>query len=215
MKPLVISGTDTGIGKTVVAAILTLALDAIYWKPIQSGTADGTDTETVAALTGLGQCHFRREQYALREALSPHRAAELDGVEIRPEELDLPGDIPSDRWLVVEGAGGVLVPINRHTLQVDLFARWRAPVVLCARTSLGTINHTLLSIEALRNREIRVVGIVFIGDPMPDTERTILAFGKVTRLGHLPKLPRLAAPELADAFCRYFDKRDFAAIYEH
>ncbi len=150
----------------------------------------------------------------MREPLSPHRAAELDGVEIDPRRLELPADIPSGRWLIIEGAGGVLVPINRRMLQIDLFARWRAPAVLCARTSLGTINHTLLSLEALKRRGIAVLGIIFVGESMPDTERTIVEFGGTKSLGRLPILPRLDAPALKAAFAASFDRRDFEAAHE-
>lgn len=214
MKPLIITGTDTGIGKTVVSAMLTLALDGIYWKPIQAGTAEGTDRERVAAMTGLSEERFRPERYVLREPLSPHRAAELDGVEIRAETLELPASVPPDRRLIIEGAGGVLVPINRQMLQVELFARWRAPVVLCARTSLGTINHTLLSLEALRRRRVDVLGIVFVGEPMPDSERTIVEFGEIRSLGRLPILPNPDATALRAAFAASFDRRDFEAADE-
>ena len=214
MKPLIVTGTDTDVGKTVVSAMLTLALDGIYWKPIQAGTTEATDRQRVAALTGLAHDHFRPERYVLREPLSPHRAAELDGLEIEPEQLDLPADVPSGRWLIVEGAGGVLVPINRGTLQVELFARWRAPAVLCARTSLGTINHSLLSLEALRRYDVPVLGIVFVGEAMPDTERTIVEFGRTRSLGRLPILPRLDANALKAAFAAAFDRRNFEAGYE-
>jgi dethiobiotin synthetase len=193
--------------------MLALALDGVYWKPIQAGTADGTDRQRVATLTGLPEDRFRPERYVLREPLSPHRAAELDGVEIQPEHLNLPTDIPSGRWLIVEGAGGVLVPIHRGMLQAELFARWRAPAVLCARTSLGTINHTLLSLEALKRRGIDVLGIVFIGEPMPDTERTLVEFGRTKSLGRLPILPRLDASTLKAAFAESFDRRDFEAAH--
>jgi dethiobiotin synthase len=214
MKPLIVTATDTDVGKTVVSAMLTLALDAIYWKPIQAGTADGTDRQRVAEYTGLPETRFRPERYVLREPRSPHRAAELDGVEIDPRQLELPDDVPTDRWLIVEGAGGVLVPINRHTLQIDLFARWRAPALLCARTALGTINHTLLSLEALRQRGIAVLGIVFVGESMPDTERTIVEFGGTKSLGRLPMLPHLDAPALKAAFAASFDRRDFETARE-
>src|SRR4051794_14727464 len=117
MRPLVITGTDTGIGKTVVAAMLTLGLDGYYWKPIQSGTKDGTDAARVAALTGLPPDRFVPERFVLTQPLSPHRAAELDGIEIDLASLALP-DVPSERWLIIEGAGGVLVPINRAVLQI-------------------------------------------------------------------------------------------------
>jgi dethiobiotin synthetase len=214
MKPLIVTATDTGVGKTVVSAMLTLALDAIYWKPVQSGTADGTDRERVQALTGLPDDRFRPERYKLCEALSPHRAAELEGVEINLANLALPSDVPSGRWLIVEGAGGVLVPLNRGMLQAELFARWEAPVVLCARTTLGTINHALLSLEALRRCGVEVLGIVFVGEPMPDSERTIAEFGRTRSLGRLPILPHLDTTTLNAAFADSFDRRDFEAAYE-
>jgi len=214
MKPLIVTATDTDVGKTVVSAMLTLALDGLYWKPIQAGTADGTDRERVAALTGLSEERFRRERYVLREPLSPHRAAELDGLDIAVRRLELPTDVSSGRWLIVEGAGGVLVPINRGMLQAELFARWHAPAVLCARTRLGTINHSLLSLEALRRYQVPVLGIVFVGEAMPDTERSIIEFGKVRALGRLPFLPQLDAGALRAAFAESFDRRDFEAAYE-
>ena len=214
MKTLIVTATDTDVGKTVVSAMLTLAFRGIYWKPIQAGSAEGTDRQHVATMTGLPDEHFRPERHILREPLSPHRAAELDGIEIGAGDLDLPGDIAPDRWLIVEGAGGVLVPLNRGMLQVELFARWRAPAVLCARTSLGTINHTLMSLEALRHRAIDVLGIVFVGDAMPDSERTILEFSRTKKLGRLPILPRLDAASLNAAFESSFDRRDFETAYE-
>jgi dethiobiotin synthetase len=212
MKPLIVTATDTDVGKTVVSAMLTLALDAIYWKPIQAGTADGSDRQRVASLTELPHDRFRPERYVLREPLSPHRAAELDGVEIA--QIDLPADVPPGRWLIIEGAGGVLVPINRAMLQAELFARWRAPAVLCARTALGTINHTLLSLEALKRRGIAVHGVIFVGDAMPDTERTIVEFGGTKSLGRLPILPHLDANVLKAVFAASFDRRDFEAAHE-
>ena len=214
MKPLIVTATDTDVGKTVVSAMLTLALDAIYWKPIQAGLADGTDREHIATLTALPEDRFRSERYVLREPLSPHRAAELDGVEIDLRQLELPADVPSGRWLIIEGAGGVLVPINPRMLQIDLFACWHAPAVLCARTSLGTINHTLLSLEALKQRDIAVLGVIFVGEPMPDTERTIVEFGGTKSLGRLPPLPQLNANALKAAFDASFERRDFEAVHE-
>jgi dethiobiotin synthetase len=115
----------------------------------------------------------------------------------------LPRDVTAGP-LIVEGAGGVLVPITRTLLQADLFARWRAPVVLVARTSLGTINHTLLSLEALRRRSIPVLGVAFVGDSVPDSERTIAEMGEVRRLGRLPILPSLTAQTLRQAFMAHF-----------
>jgi dethiobiotin synthetase len=192
--------------------MLTLALDGFYWKPIQSGNEGGTDRERVLALTGLTPTRFFDERYVLREPLSPHRAAELDGVTIDPENLGLPHG-PEDRWLIVEGAGGVLVPITRDMLQAALFSRWRAPAIVVARTALGTINHTLLTLEALKHRKIDVLGVIFVGDAMPDTERTISEMGGVKRLGRLPILPSLDAAHLRAAFAAHFAVTDFEAAY--
>jgi dethiobiotin synthetase len=211
MTPFIVTATDTDVGKTVVAAMLTLALDGIYWKPIQCGTENGTDTERVRAMTGLGPERFRPERYCLRAPLSPHRAAELEGVTIDPDAQDLPNDVPQDRPLIIEGAGGVLVPVTRRLLQIDLFARWRAPAVVCARTALGTINHTLLTLEALRRRAIPLVGIVFVGDEAWDSEQTIAGLAGVKRLGRLPRLAQLDAPSLREAFETHFDRGDFDA----
>lgn len=206
-QSLIVTGTDTGIGKTVVAAMLALALDGSYWKPIQSGSKGGTDREAVAAMTGLPPSRLLKEAYVLSEPLSPHRAAELDGVVIDPDALALP---EADGPLIVEGAGGVLVPVTRKMLQIDLFARWGLPVVLVARTALGTINHTLLSLETLQGRNISVLGVIFVGEAMDDSEKTIIAFGKTKRLGRLPLLSELDANSLKTAFDAHFDSNDFS-----
>ena len=202
MTRLVVTGTDTGIGKTVFAAALARALEAAYWKPIQSGLLDGADSETVAAL-GVGA--VLTEAYRLTEPLSPHRAAELDGVTIDPARL-VP---PEAERLVIEGAGGVLVPVTRDLLYADLFARWGLPVVLVARTGLGTINHSLLSIEALRARRVPVLGVAFVGESNADNEATICAMVDVKRLGRLPRIDPLDGERLAAAFAANFDIRDF------
>jgi dethiobiotin synthetase len=203
---IVVTGTDTGIGKTVFAAGLTALLDGVYWKPVQSGIEDETDSEIVTRLAGLAPERVLPEAWRLKEPLSPHRAAELDGVEIDTDALALPA---TARPLVVEGAGGLMVPVNRRTLYIDVFARWAAPVVLCARTGLGTINHTLLSIEALRARSVPLLGIAFIGDEMADTQRTIAEMGKVRVLGRLPRLDPLTPETLAEAMRTSFNAADF------
>ncbi|GAA4111727.1 dethiobiotin synthase [Aminobacter aganoensis] len=205
-QAIIVTGTDTGIGKTVFAAGLTALLDGVYWKPVQSGIEEETDSEIVARLSGLPQDRVLPEAWRLNAPLSPHRAAELDGVEIDADKLALP---PTERPLVVEGAGGLMVPVNRHTLYIDVFARWAIPVVLCARTGLGTINHTLLSIEALRSRAIPLLGVTFIGDEMADTQRTIAEMGKVRVLGRLPRLDALTPQTLAKAMQANFNAADF------
>src|SRR5215471_20137118 len=159
-QTLVVTGTDTGIGKTVFSAGLAAFLRAKYWKPVQAGLAGETDSECVARLGGLSGDCILPERYRLETPASPHRAAEIDGVRIDTDTLHVPdtGKCP----LVIEGAGGLMVPISGSKLYIDIFARWRLPVLLCARTALGTINHSLLSIEALRNRGIDILGIAFI-----------------------------------------------------
>lgn len=203
MSRLVVTGTDTGVGKTVFAAALAGALRAHYWKPVQAGLEDGSDAESVAALSGLPADHILPEAYRLKTPCSPHRAAELDGIEIDPN-LALPAHDP----LVVEGAGGALVPVTRQILYADIFARWGLPVVIVARTELGTINHSLLTVEALRSRGVPILGIAFSGDANEDSEATICAIGKVRRLGRLPRVA-LTAPSLSSAFASAFRLEDF------
>lgn len=206
MNVIVVTGTDTDVGKTVFAAALTGALGASYWKPVQAGTDDGTDRQRVARLAGIASERILPEAYALATPCSPHRAAEIDGVTIDLDRLALP---QVDGPLVVEGAGGVLVPIVGRTTFGDLFARWQRPVVLVARTALGTINHSLLSIEALRTRGVPLLGIAFIGDSVPDSEDTIVRLGNTRRLGRLPRLETLDPATLAEAFATHFDVEDF------
>jgi dethiobiotin synthetase len=206
MNAFVVTGTDTGIGKTVFSAALAGAMGAHYWKPVQSGLLDGADRDTVAQLSGLPAAQILPEAYRLTEPLSPHRAAELDGVEIDPDKLI----VPEMRPLVIEGAGGALVPVTRTVLYADVFAHWGLPVIIVARTALGTINHSLLTIEALRARGVPIHGVAFVGEANPDNEATIAALGQVRRMGRLPLLPGLTAVALADAFAEQFRIEDFA-----
>jgi dethiobiotin synthetase len=199
---LVVTGTDTGIGKTVLSGAIAQAMGATYWKPIQAGLDEETDSERVAAL-GV---RTLPESFRLNTPCSPHWAAEIDGLTIQDTSLALPDDDP----LVVEGAGGVLVPIRYDLLFADVFARWGLPVVLAARTELGTINHTLLSIEALRSRGAPILGVAFVGDAIENTEATIARIGRVKRLGRLPILPEITPEALREAFAGAFDIGDFA-----
>jgi len=202
----VVTGTDTDVGKTVFAAALAGALRAHYWKPVQAGLDPRSDADSVAALSGMPPAHILPEAYRLATPCSPHRAAAIDGVTIELDRLALPTVAGP---LVIEGAGGVLVPITPDLLFADLFARWAKPVVLVARTGLGTINHSLLSIEALRARGVPIHGIAFIGDSEPDSEATIARIGKVARLGRLPRLATLDPATLAHAFAAHFDVQAF------
>ncbi|MCA1454960.1 ATP-dependent dethiobiotin synthetase BioD [Bradyrhizobium sp. BRP22] len=204
---IVVTGTDTGIGKTVFAAGLAGFLGAHYWKPIQAGLDGGTDSQHVARLSDLRDDRIVPERYRLETPASPHRAAEIDGVHIDAESLEVPytGECP----LVIEGAGGLMVPLGGSRLYIDIFARWRLPVVLCARTALGTINHSLLSIEAMQRRGINILGIAFVGDENTDSENMICRIGRTRRLGRLPWLSPLDADTLRAAFECSFDRDDF------
>ncbi|GAB4535480.1 MAG: dethiobiotin synthase [Ruegeria sp.] len=194
MTAVIVTGTDTGVGKTVFSAGLTAALGAQYWKPVQSGLEDETDSQIVARLSGQP---VLPEAYLLNLPASPHLSAEAEGVEIDLDRLTLP---QTDGPLVVEGAGGVMVPLNRQAYYLDLFARWQAPVILVARTALGTINHTTLSLMALRGAGCPVVGVVFIGDPEPAVEQTIIQMSQVPHLGRLGRIETLTPDTLRHAF---------------
>jgi dethiobiotin synthetase len=192
----------------VFAAALVGAIGGCYWKPVQCGLEPETDSETVSRLAGLPADRVLPEVYLFRMPDSPHIAAAAEGIEIDPERLTLPR---SDRPLVVEGAGGLMVPLTRSMLVIDLIARLRLPVILCARTRLGTINHSLLSIEALKHRAIPIIGIAFIGEEQADSERTIAEMGNVRRLGRLPHIDPLTPQTLRAAFDQHFDRTDLLA----
>jgi dethiobiotin synthetase len=202
---IVVAGTDTDIGKTVFSAALTSAIDGYYWKPVQAGLAGEADAEVVRHLGGLPSSRIIPEAYRLNTPASPHLAADIDGTLIDPSSL-APFDLPTP--LVIETAGGLMVPLTRTLLQIDLLAQWRLPVVLCASTRLGTINHSLLSIEALKRRAIPILGIAFQGDANSDSERTIVALGGVRRLGRLPRLSSLNSESLRLAFADNFPVPD-------
>ncbi|SDP55758.1 dethiobiotin synthetase [Filomicrobium insigne] len=202
----IVAGTDTGIGKTVFCAALTRALGFNYWKPVQAGTQEETDTQVVQRLSGLPADHFLEPRYSLRTPCSPHLAAEIDKVQIERSQLGLPETV---RPFVVELAGGLLVPLTRDLLQIDVIGDWALPIILCARTSLGTINHTLLSIDVLKTRGLNIHGITFIGEENIDTERTICDFAMTRRLGRLPLLASLDAVTLHAAFDAHFRREVF------
>ena len=206
---LVVTGTDTDIGKTVVAAGLAAALGASYWKPIQAGTEAGTDSLSVADLAGLPPERILPEAYRLHLPASPHLAAEAERVAIDPARLALPDARP----LIVEGAGGVMVPVRRDPplFMADLFAVWGAPVLLVARAGLGTINHSLTSLLALRQKGVAVEGLLMVGDAHPDNEGLVPALGGVRYFGRLPRLDPLDRASLSAAIAAQID---VAAIRE-
>lgn len=214
MTHIVITGTDTDIGKTVFSAALMAGLEAAgfkphYWKPIQSGI-ETIDKHTVKNLSGIHADRFLPERYVLTEPLSPHRSAELDDVLLDADDLHDSENIPPcDGALVIEGAGGLMVPLTREDLQIDLYKAWDIPVVLCTRTTLGTINHSLLSVEALKARNIPIKGLVFIGEDNSDNIRTIAEFSGVPVLGHMPMMEKINAESLRDMFAARFKATDF------
>lgn len=208
MNPkFVITGTDTDVGKTIVSAMLVQALDACYFKPVQAGLDDETDSQAIKRLCGLGDERVLPEIYRLNTPASPHYAAEIDGVRIDPDKL-APPDCESA--LIIEGAGGLMVPLTQTTLFIDLFESWQIPVILCARTTLGTINHTLLSLEAMKGRDIAIHGIVFVGQANSSSEQAIVDFSDARRLGRLPHLDVIDSRALQEAFESGFRMSDFA-----
>ena len=182
-KSLVICGTDTDIGKTIVSSFFVQGLHATYWKPIQSGTQDGTDTQTVCKLLNLEKNRYVPEAYKFKNPVSPHWAAEKESQEIDPAKIIIP---KTDELLIIETAGGLMVPLTRNLLQIDQLKVWDVPIILVAKSGLGTLNHTLLSLEALRNRNLNVIGIVLNGPPHEDNPKTLEEFGTTKILARLP-----------------------------
>ncbi len=172
-----VTGTDTGIGKTLVSAMLMSVLDATYWKPIQAGLDEETDTEFVQRVSGVEDSRIIAEEYRLKTPMSPHGAADIDDISISLNDFKLPEF--NTKHLIVEGAGGLIVPINWEDTVLDLIEQFKLPVLLVARSSLGTLNHTLLSIEALRKRNIEVFGVILNGEEHPHNKKTIEHFGEV------------------------------------
>lgn len=187
MKPqfpstIFVTGIGTNVGKTVAAAVLTEALRADYWKPVQTGAPDDSDSRTIKSLLSNGVSRIHPEAYALRIPASPHYAAAEEGVVIELQKMGAP--VTSNR-LVIEGAGGLLVPLNSKQLIVDYVVALAVPVVVVVRNYLGAINHTLLTLECLKQREIPVAGLLFNGTPYLDNEAVIAQFGEVRVLGHI------------------------------
>ena len=188
MKKYFITGIGTDVGKTIAASIITEALEADYWKPIQAGDLEASDTLKVKALVENESTFFHREAYRLNHPMSPHAAAERDGVEINLQGIKLP---KTQNHLVVEGAGGLLVPLNRTETILDLISQLNCEVILVSRHYLGSINHTLMSVELLKNRHISIKGILFNGAENKDTESIIHEITGLTILGRIDELERL------------------------
>jgi len=204
-----ITGTDTNVGKTLVSALLCAALDAIYWKPIQTGTREGTDTATVMRLAGLPRGRTIPEAYRFAPPVSPHLAARRAGVRIELKNVRMPR-IGARENLIVEGAGGALVPINATELMTHLMKHLKLPILLVSRTSLGTINHTLLSVAALRAARLDIRGVVMSGAPNAENRRAIERYGDVPVVGAIPLLKKVDRAALLKVFRTNFDRKVFA-----
>ncbi len=193
---LFITGTDTAIGKTLVAAVLMAGLGGYYWKPIQSGTEEKTDTQWVKEKTELPPDHFHPETYCLKRPLSPHASALAEGVLIDLDRFRLPETTP----LIVEGAGGIMVPLNHRFFIIDLIKKLDIPILLVVSSTLGTINHTLLSLEQLRRSYVQVYGVVMNGPKNDLNRQAIEYYGKVRVCAEIEPLPVINRETLIQAF---------------
>lgn len=203
-----VTGTDTNVGKTVLSALLVAALGAFYWKPIQTGAVEGTDRESVRRWGEVAEERLPLESYRFDPPVSPHLAARMAGNQIHLNRLALPSAHANAKW-IVEGAGGVMVPINERDLMRDLMMRIGLPVVIAARTALGTINHTLLTISALRELSLPICGVVMIGDENVENRRAIEHYGGVRVVGHIPMLQKINRAALLEVYEKHFDHQAF------
>ncbi|WP_035672451.1 dethiobiotin synthase [Flavobacterium sp. 83] len=206
MKRIFITGIGTNIGKTVVSAIVTEYLNADYWKPIQSGDLMDSDTMKVKTLISNNKSVFHPEKYRLSQPLSPHAAAKRDGVAIKLEDFILP---ETENHLVIEGAGGLMVPLNNEILIADLIQHLNASVLLVSQNYLGSINHTLLTIQELKRRNITIIGIVINGESTPETEAFVMQYS------NLPIIFRVENESSIDqnTVLKYAEKLNFDGIF--
>jgi dethiobiotin synthetase len=207
-KGFFVTGTDTDVGKTVLSALLVAALDAVYWKPIQTGATESSDRETVIRLARIPLSQTRPECYRFDPPVSPHLAAEWAGVRIDLEKIQKPELEPGTR-LVAEGAGGVMVPINEKEFMIDLMRHVRLPVMVAARSTLGTINHTLLTLAALDRADVAVAGVVLIGPENKDNRAAIERYGSRPVVGTIPPLDPINREALLEVFRARFDPWTF------
>ena len=189
----VICGTDTDIGKTLISSFFVRGLNSFYWKPIQSGIQSETDSQAVARLAEVKKTKIINEAYIFREAVSPHWAAEMDQKIIKFQLLNLPH---VDGSLIIETAGGLMVPITRNFLQIDQIKKWNIPVILVCKSGLGTLNHTLLSIEALKKRNIKILGLVINGEKHLDNPKTLTEFSSIPIIAEFPFIQNIDSNNL-------------------
>ena len=186
MKRIFVTGIGTEIGKTFCSAIIVEALKADYWNPVQAGELDQLDSDFVRNAISNNQTKIHPEQYLLTEPMSPHAAAKIDGIRLLVENFKVPA---TENDLVIEGAGGLMVPLNHDgDMLVDLIPKVADEVILISKNYLGSINHTLLSIELLKQRNIPIKGIIFNGDSNPETEAIILSTTGISCIGKIPMM---------------------------
>jgi dethiobiotin synthetase len=208
MSGFFVTGTDTGVGKTVLSALLVAALDAMYWKPVQTGALEGTDRDAVRLWAACPEERLLPERYCFGPPVSPHLAAREAGVRIALDTFELPAPL-GDRPCIVEGAGGAMAPLNENDFMLNLMRRLGLPVVVAARTSLGTINHTALTLAALRNAHLEVRGVVLIGAENIENRRAIEHYGRARVIGHIPILAQIHRAALLEVFEKNFDRLAF------
>lgn len=208
MNGFFVTGTDTAVGKTVLSALLVAALDALYWKPVQTGATEGTDRNTVRRLAAPSEEQLFPERYCFDPPVSPHLAARDAGIRMTLDSFEFP-DAPAGRPWIVEGAGGAMAPLNERDLMLDLMRHLGLPVIVAARTSLGTINHTLLTLAALRAASLDVRGVVMIGARNTENRNAIEHYGNVRVIGHIPVLERMDRAALLEVFEKNFDRLAF------
>ncbi len=184
MRKIFVTGIGTDVGKTVVSAVLVEALKADYWKPVQTGNFFSTDTAKLKKWITNTDSVIHPEAYSLKQYMSPHAAAELEGVDIGLDSITIP---QTNNTLVIEGAGGLMVPLNRKEFMIDMIGKFDAEVVLVIQNYLGSINHSLLSIDAIKNRGFNILGIVFNGPPHPLSTDIIMEYSKLKLLGRINK----------------------------
>ncbi|RMG27128.1 MAG: dethiobiotin synthase [Bacteroidetes bacterium] len=197
-KGVIVAGIDTEVGKTLVSAMLVKALNGSYWKPVQAGELEFSDTAKVKAWTGRPESDFFPETYRLQHPMSPHAAAALEGIRIQAEDFKLP---QASNFLVVELAGGLMVPLNEHFLNIDLVQQLRLPVILVSKYYLGSINHSLLSLDLLLRRSVPCLGLIFNGEPNASSREVILKYSGLKSLLDIG-WEKEVGPEVVDRYAR-------------
>jgi dethiobiotin synthase len=206
VRGVFVTGTDTDVGKTFVSTLLTVGLEGNYWKPIQTGSREGTDSQFVEQF--VNRERVVKESYCLKEPLSPNHASEIEGISIDYNRIHLP---KSDRFLIVEGAGGVLVPLGSGKMMIDLIRKFNFPCLVVARSGLGTLNHTLLTISELRRKRIPLLGVALNGKSNPLNRKSIEHYGRVRVLFEVDHLDEISELKLKNTFNERVNKDIFNA----